>query len=368
VSRNDVTLEGALRRWIQLHERGLVVGWLAGCALLLAVLGAWGIGANGAERAVDELDSGWVRELNALAERVRKQEFEAVLPRLERLDGECPANFVKHRFDKEREQLLGLLAQCYAELDRRKPARDTLHRLVAFDPHNFDNHFRLAEAERAFGDELAARASYEQVLAIHPSHLPSLQATIEMAFADGRHADVVAAYERYLDAWLLGSVKLRCGDQVIELESQVDGRERVVEGLLSLPADWSGQACLETSGFSARIASIELAAPVLAGESRAAPSVRWTPDATWTAASGTSAVPGELSAGTIESSLCGTASAANGAARVRVTLTLFKALPAPLWSRVRASYRNQLAFEALDGAEKRSLVGGCLAGGSTFVD
>jgi tetratricopeptide (TPR) repeat protein len=366
---SDPTADGRLRLWLQRHERGAIAIWLGGCALLVAFLAAWGLWANGAERVVDALDGAWVRELDALAAEVRARRFEEALPALERLDRRCPAVFVKHRFDRERERLLGLLARCYVELDRRRLARETLQRLVAFDPRNFDNHFQLAEAERAFGDDAASAEAYRQVLAIHPTHLPSVQAAIELAFAAGDHAAVIGAYERYLDAWLLGEVRLRFDDRVVELEALVDGRERVLEGAVVLPAGWSGGVCVETGGYSARIAEIELVAPPLAGLALPAESSIVRPAGDWVAAGGAGAAPGELAATASDSRLCGPAAAPpQGAARVRVRLALFKALPAELWSTVARSYRNQIAGEALERAGERSRVGGCLAAGSSFAE
>jgi tetratricopeptide (TPR) repeat protein len=365
----ETTVDSRLRRWIQRHERTAFVAWLLGCALAAGALASWGLVANGAERVVDALDSAWVRQLDVIAADVRAKRYEQALPRLERLDRECPAVFVKHRFDKERERLLGLLAKCYVELDRRRLARETLQRLAAFDPRNFDNHFQVAEAERAFGDDLAASAAYGQVLAIHPTHLPSVQAAIELAHAAGDHAAVVEAYERYLDAWLLAPVRLRLGDQVVELETLVDGREHVVEGTLVLRAGWSGELCVETSGYSARVAEIEIHAPLLAGVAAPALTTAVLPDAGWSATGGTAAAPGEIAASGVASGLCGSAAAPEqGAARVRLQLALFKALPPALWSQVSTSYENQLAGEALARAAARSRTGGCLEAGSSFPD
>jgi tetratricopeptide (TPR) repeat protein len=363
------TIDGRVRRWIQRHERAAFVVWLSGCALAVGTLAAWGLVANGAERAVDALDSAWVRRLDRIAEEVRLKRYEQALPRLERLDRDCPAVFVKHRFDREHERLLGLLGKCYLELDRRRLARETLGRLVAFDPRNFDNHFQLAQAERAFGDGEAARAAYQQVLAIHPTHLPSVQALIELAAAEGDHAAVVAAYEAYLDAWLLAHVRLRLGDRAVVLETLVDGREHAIEGVVDLPAGWGGELCLETGGYSARLAAVELEAPLQAGVAAPVQAVALRPDAGWLPVGGASAAPGELAAAAPGSRLCAELPALpQGAARVRLRLALFKALPAALWSQVGTSYRNQLAGEAYERASARSRVGGCLEAGSIFEE
>ena len=58
--------ETKLLRWVQRNERMAAALWLGGCAVVLAVLGAWGIAANGAERFVETLDAAWVRELDGL--------------------------------------------------------------------------------------------------------------------------------------------------------------------------------------------------------------------------------------------------------------------------------------------------------------
>lgn len=365
----DVTADRELARWVQRHERKLIVGWLASFVVMVALLAVWGIALNGAERAVDSIDSDWVRELDPIAKRIKSGDHLGAAAELERLDADCPALFVKHRYDRERERLLAMLADCYVALDRRARARETLARLVAFDPRNFDNHFRLAQAERAFGDDVAARAAYEHVLAIHPTHLPSVTAMIEIAFDAGEHQQVIAAYERYLHAWLLAKVRLRLGDVAVELDAPVDGRTRVLETALALPRGWSGPVCVEIDGFSARLVSIALAPQRLVGVAESLEPAKVAPSGDWTATGAAISAQGEIAASAAGSRLCSpVVPLPSGASSARIELALFKTLPPDLWDKIQRSYQNQLELERLAKAAERTRVGGFASAGTVFVD
>lgn len=363
------TADGALLRWVQRRERALIVAWLAGCAALLAFIGVWGLALNGAERAVESWGERWVRELGELEADVAAGRCAVALPRLEQLDRDCPAVFVKHRQDKERERLLALLGECHAKLDHRKKAIEALERLVAFDPRNFDNHFRLAEAQRAFGDDAQARKAYDEVLAIHPTHLPSVTAVIHAAFAAGNYGQVVADYERYLHTWLLAPVRVEFGETAVALEAPVDGETHAVEGVVELPAGWSGAVRVKTGGFSARVESLELVPPLRVGVVAERAPVIIPTDQFQSLGEWSPAPMGEEWSRSRESGLSSFPFALpDGAARVRLKLALFKALPADTWTEVRKSYRNRLELDKLREAERRSRVGGCLEGGTVFED
>jgi tetratricopeptide (TPR) repeat protein len=363
------TAEGALIRFVQRHERALIVGWLAFCAASIAVLGAWGVALGGAERAVEAWDARWIAELDRIEADVRAGRHAEAAEALERLDADQPALFVKHRHDRQRERLLGLLAECDVALDRRGKAREALAKLVAFDPKNFDNPYRLARAEHGFADFAAAKKAYDEVLAIHPTHWPSVEARLDIPFDAGVYAEVVEVYERYLEAWLLAPIVVRAGDVSAELEAFVDGRARAVEGILALPAGWSGPLEVETGGFSAQVDAIELVAPLKSGVVSLPAVVRIVPDGAWTVAGGSSSAPGALQASEAGSKLVTDAvTLPGGAARVRIELALFKRLSPEAWEQVTKSYRNRLDAEGLREATERSRVGGCDEGGTTFRD
>ena len=354
---------------MQRHERALIVSWLAGCAALLAVMALWGLAFNGAERAVDAWDDGWVRELERVEATLASGDVATAVLRLEQLDRDCPAVFIKHRRDKERERLLVALGECYVELDKHKKAVATLGRLVAFDPKNFDNHFRLAQTHLHFGDTVAARSAYDQVLAIHPTHQPSVAAVIHMAFAASNYEQVVADYERYLDAWLLAPLQLHFGDHVVEFEARVDGEAHIVEGVVELAPGWSGSIELATNGYSAQLESLEIVPPLRVGVVEVLTPLRIAPDSAWNAEAGEAPAPGALNAASSASKLSTPIIALpQGGARVRAKLTLFKALDNAMWIEVSKSYRNRLELERWPAAQRRSRVGGCLEGGTHFDD
>ena len=40
-------------RTVRRHQRALILAWLGSCAVLLGVIGIWGVGMGGAERVID---------------------------------------------------------------------------------------------------------------------------------------------------------------------------------------------------------------------------------------------------------------------------------------------------------------------------
>lgn len=369
IERADGEADRPLARFVQRHERKLIVVWLGGCVLLLAGLAYWSVLSRGAERAVAAWDARWVGRLDAAQALVEAQRFDEAALSLERLDADFPAHFIKHHLDRQRERLLSLLGTSYLELDRKGKAIATFERLAAFDPKNFDNHFQLGEALRHFTDDGAARAAYEQVLAIHPTHLPTVLAELKLAWAGSLYAQIVDDYERYLDAWLLARVRVSFGEHVLELDAHVDGRAQRIEGALAVPAGWSGPVCLETRGFSARLSSFEVVPPLRAGVVELLDVVTLGDDAPWIASAGELRDGVQLSAASRDSRICvERLSLPHGASRVRLELTLYKALPADMWQQVAKSYSNRLEHAKWRAAEQRSLVGGCLEAGTLFDD
>lgn len=366
---HEPTAAQRLLRFVQRRERALIVAWLAAAALLLAILAVWSLAPGGAERAVEARDAYWVGEVDRGAELVEARRFDQAARHLAALDQRFPARFVKHRLDRERERLLALLARAYAELDRRALARETLERLTAFDPKNFASHALRGDVERRFGDFAAAREAYLRALAIHPSHLPSVEALIGMSFDAGRYELAIEDYRRYLDAYLLARIALRFDGDRVEIEVPVDGREHALEAALVLPAPWSGEVCVETRGFSARIAAIEVEPPVRVGVVEPREPQALEPDASWSARGGTALAIGEISAADPTSSIGSPPiRLARGASRIRVRVALFKALPAETWRQVEKSAANRLAHEFLREARERSRAGGCLEAGSIAAD
>jgi len=350
------------------HERALVAAWLALCAALVAAMAVWGIALNGAERAVDAASESWVRKLAEAETLLAQGHSSRALAALERIDRDCPATFVKHRHDRERERLLAALASAYHAEGRKKRALETLERAVAFDPKNFGNHFRMAELARELGEDVRAREAYETVLALHPTHLRSAEALMDMDFEAGRYEPVVATFERYIAAWQLATVHLRVGADRIALDIPVDGRAHVLDAPCDIAPGWSGSIALETHGFSAQLLSAEALPLLRAGEPpRVARDI--PVDSSWTAAGcAVSSGGGWIAKDTSASLESGTVEAPDGVANVRVELALFRTLSAPMWKQAEKSFANRLL-----GARWRELlpslrIGGAPEAGSVFED
>jgi len=350
------------------HERALVAAWLALCAALVAAMAVWGIALNGAERAVDAASESWVRRLAEAETLLAQGHSSRALAALEQIDRDCPATFVKHRHDRERERLLAALASAYRAEGRKKRALETLERAVAFDPKNFGNHFRMAELARELGEDARAREAYEAVLALHPTHLRSIEALMDMDFAAGRYEPVVATFESYISAWQLATVHLRMGATRIALDVPVDGRAHVLDAPCDIAPGWSGSLALETHGFSAQLLSAEALPPLRAGESpRAARSIPI--DERWTATGCAGMKSGDWIATDKNASLeSGTLDAPDGIARIRIELALFRTISAPMWKQAEKSFANRLL-----GARWRELLpslrrGGAPEAGSEFED
>lgn len=355
-------------RFVARHERTLIAAWLAGCAALAGTLAIWGIVLNGAERAVDAASEDWIGELDEAERLLRDGSTASALSLLERLDRDCPATFVKHRHDRERERLLASLAEAYRAEGRKKRALETLERAVAFDPKNYGNHFRLAEVARDEGEDARARSAYEAVLALHPSHQPSAAALMDMDFSAGRYAPVVETFEHYVDAWQLATVHLQLGATRVALDVPVDGRVHPIEVLCAVEAGWSGPIVLQTHGYSASLQSIEAGSALRAGELPRAP-LRLDATATWTASGGTSPASGELLARETSSSLTSVpVEAADGIARIQLELALFRSVSDTMWKQAEKSFANCLLASRWRERLLHLRRGGASEAGSVFED
>jgi hypothetical protein len=345
-------LAGTVRR----HERALIVAWLASCAVLLGIIGVWGVGMGGAERAIDLWNERWVPRIERGEELMAAGRFEQAAIHFERLDEDFPAIFVKHRLDRERERLLERLGTCYIELDKKRRALETFENLVGFDPRNWRNHYLRATALAHFGED--PDEVYADVLAIHPNHRPSVEARVTARFEGGRYAEVPALYQAYLDGWLLARLTLDLGATSIPLEVVVDGREHVVEAPVDLAAGWSGELCLRTAGYSVRLASIELIEPLRVGSVERPATTRVDDFADWRPHDVTPAGPATWSAASPDSSLCLADVEHHATTRVRVVLAVYKAVSPELWSMVEKSHLNNLDHDGLEAARARTVVGG----------
>ena len=351
------------------HERLLIGAWLALCAAALGAMAVWGIAWNGAERLIDARSEAWVAELETARALLDSGADDRALALLERLDRECPATFVKHRQDRERERLLAMLGEANLRLDRKKRALEAFARAAQFDPKNFANHFRLAEAARELGESDLARTEYAAVLAIHPTHTPSVAALVDMNYDAGNYAPIPELFERYIDAWMLATVHVELGTTRVALDLPVDGSLHEVRVPVSLPADWKGEARVLTHGYSARVESLRLVAPLLAGRYGEPSHVEVDCTRTGAASGGTRTENGELAAESTESALAlGQISLPQGASRAELKIALFRPIPLELWKQEEKSFTNRLLLPRWRELQARIRRSGAPEAGVVFED
>ena len=361
--------QGPLTGFVARHERALIVAWLGACAALAAVMGVWGLALNGAEKAVDAWDERWVKELDRAQAVLEAGNSAAALALLERLDKDCPAKFVKHRQDRERERLLGLLGTALQQEGKKRRTLETFQRAVAFDPKNFANHFRLAQAARELGEDDVAKAAFEAVLAIHPTHAPSAAALADMSFDAGNYAPVVDVFERYIGAWQLETVHLSLGETRVALDVVVDGLAHEIEVPASVAEGWKGVVRLDTHGYSARLERVELCPPLRAGEAGRREALVLTPGEEWLALGGTFDERYELSATERGAAMVSPeVGVPLGASLVRVRLTLFRSIPPEFWFQAEKAHFNKLKVPRWRELLPRIRRGGAPEAGTVFED
>jgi len=363
-----------LQRWrdaFRRRQRLWIALYLAAAVGLLGGFAVFGIALQGAERWIDRWNDRWSRRVAACEEAFRAGRIAEVLPELVRIDRQHPARTTLHARDEERERVLTLLGHAWFAVGKKRKCLATFDTLVAFDPLNWRNHFDRAEARRALREPEAALAGYADVLALHPSHWPSVRATIAMHADAGRFRRVVEAYEAYLDAWHLARMRIvvaesiskdEPGDaQVTWIDVPADAAQHRLSIALDLAADWHGEIRLETRGYSVRKPEPRLEPRRTAGETSDA-SAR--PPRLVRHAGGR-LVEGTFVADDVESELVWEHTASSrGTGRLWLDLTVHKCVDAQTWTRVRTAYRNLVEPERFERARERTRVGGCLEGGS----
>ena len=361
-----------LRHAYRQHERTLVAIYLSG-ALMLA--GLVGIGSlleqSGKIRflrfltdLVDYWDDRWLRRA-AYGEMLAKTgRYADAATYLAALDRRFPAQHVKHKWDKEREQLLQTLGRSYAELGRKKRALETYQRLVEFDPRNFVNHYLLAQTYVRFGKSDIAQQHFTHVLDIHPNHLPSVRARASYYFNNSDFTAVVAAYETYLNAFLLGELKVVVDDIAITTHAPVDGRFHDLVASLPRPAGWSGKIALYTDGYSVEVESLTLTSPLAVGQdSNSTTTLIWKYDSLmpnaspWHTDQMTFIRSGKYQAINTDSSIhINIPLQKEGIDKLHFRLRLFKEWDKELWDMVQKSYRNLLNAEGLSSVRQRLFI------------
>lgn len=363
------------QRWrdgFRRRERLWIGVYLLGAIGALFAFAWLGIARQGAERWVSAWDERFARRLAACEQALEAGQLATALPALVRLDREHPARTTIHARDRERERVLTLLGRAWVAAGKKRRALETFDRLVAFDPLNWANHWERAEARLRLGEADAALAGYADVLAIHPSHLPSVRATIALHAEAGRFAEVAATYEAYLAAWHLAALEVEltrgAGEpEVLSLDVPADGRPHRVELPLTRSDGFAGRLTLSTRGYSSAVHALGWRAGRVVG------AVAPEPERRVAAPAPLEVFGGELVEGTLvaRSSDSGAAFALEappgGGAGLWIELSVFKAVDEETWARVTTACRNLVAEGRLEAARARTRVGGCLAGGSVVL-
>lgn len=358
----------AMRRFVREHERGLIVAWLSFMLLVLGVGFVWGIVFRGAERAVDAYEARWPARVDHGEQLLASGQAQAAADFLEPLDAQFPAQSVKHRFDRERERLLTALAHSYVALDKKQRALAACERLVAFDPRNWQNHYTQAEVALAFHDGDLAKLALDRVLAIHPAHLPSVEARIKLAFDGGLYAQIPPLWRAYLAAFRLAQIEFTLGDSRVALELPSDGLAHRFVQPCAAPADFRGSARFATRGWSIDVRDLVLCAAARSGV-EGAPQFAAPQHGPWEASDARAVGTDGLAATGVNSSLqCELSVPAEGCAQAAFELVAYKACTPSLWEMIETSYRNLLLWDELAATRARTRIGGCLEAGSLYED
>ena len=356
-------LSAVLLAGIRRHERLLALVWLVavglvGMSVLVGPIRARVL--DGAQKSVVWWEGRWSERLREGERLVAEKRWEEAVSYLERLDRIHPARNVRHKRDRERERVLRLLARSYEALDRRARTIETYQRLVAFDPNHYRNHFDLAQAsERLLSRGTMApeaRDAYAAALDIFPAYLPSVRGYTRYYLDRGESGEVVASYQRYLDAYLVQDAHVSFGDAVVDFPVVVDGRYRDYE----IPAItvWSAGDVLTiaTGGFAAGVEAVEVLPAMQVG-------VAQRDDVVSVDLAHAGLVDFEPVDAHVYQPL-GVGSAlvlpvSNGVSAVRgvrLRVALFKPVDPDLWAVVSKSFRNRLDEVGLVRAKRRTVV------------
>jgi len=352
---------GTLLGWFRRHERRLAFGWLLGTALILVAflfppsrdrLLAL------AQRGADRREARWTDRVRTAERLVAQQQWAAADAYLTRLDREFPARNVRHGRDKQREEVLRLLARAQEAEGRTSRTMQTWQRLIAFDSLNYANHFGYAQsAERllsGWAPAIEARDGYAATLRILPSHLPSVRGYIEYFMARGEFHPVVTAWEAYLDAWLVQPVTITVGDTTFAVPVPVDGLPHDLVIALPQPATHVSEIRVLLDAFALGLERVELETATRVGLTE--PTVTQRVDLAALSVTGAHRVGNAWLPDSSNAALRLPLPAGPPAlARLRLRLTLFKAADQVLWKKVRTSYRNNLDLAGLARAAARTV-------------
>lgn len=332
------------------NERRIITAWMVLLTLGLLVLAVpplrdrvfWRV-----ESLLRTREATWVRDVDRgeqLLAEGRLDEAEAFLLDLDR---RFPARTSRGRRDTDRERLLLTLARTYEAQGRPNRALLAYQALQAYDPRNYRNSHALGAAwERLEGTwtiPVEARDAFAQVLAIHPTHLPSLRGALRYDFDRGAFAEVIARWESFLAAQQYLPIPVRVGGAETWRVVPVDGAWHEVALTGHLPDSSSFR--LATAGFPLEVREVRVDLPLRAG----LPGPATTHASSAAPAVAPPGVPGT------ELEVALPAGASEGG-RLRFQVRVRRPVDQETWTMVETSYRNRLDPEGARRAAARVVV------------
>ena len=354
-----------LQRFVWLHERTLVAVSLIGLLLLGGVTSV-GVFASRirqpvlyrVERIVGYWDDRWTRRVEYAERLVEAKEYAQAVEFLVALDRDFPARVIEHKRGRERQRILRALGLSYSEMGKKRLALDAYRRLVDFDRRDFESRYLLALACLKFDEPKLAQEHLAGVLKIHPTHLPSVRAVLKFHFDKSDFAAVVAAYETYLNAFLMRQIKVALGQSSANVYVPVDGRFHDLELRLTLAPETSGELALRGEESAIEIERVTMQAPLLVGEPGVSTAHLWPGETSWRVQEMAPVGSGRYRAlGPGATLRLNIPPQPRGVAEIHLRLRLFKRLDPDLWAWVEKSYRNLLRYNDLESARERSLIG-----------
>ncbi|HEY2805218.1 MAG TPA: hypothetical protein VGI92_05095 [Gemmatimonadales bacterium] len=266
------------RVWFRRHERALslvYLGLVAVACLAMAAGPTRRIFLNGLQGISDRVDQQWDRRLGEGRRMVAAGKYAEAVPYLERLDRSFPAPSPQHARDRQREEILRLLATSFEKSGHKKEAMAVYDRLIAFDPRDYVNIALKAAAARRMlsGWAIAAeaKAAWDSTLKVFPNHLPSVRGVIDFHSDRGEFIPIAAAYRAYLNAFLVDHVRLRVGPASYDFPVLVDGRAHTL--LVSLPSGQADSAELWSAGFAMALDTADVTSAAEVGSARTATTI-----------------------------------------------------------------------------------------------
>jgi hypothetical protein len=306
------------------------------------------------EQIINYWDDRWSRRVEYAESLVNAKDYSHALEYLVALDRDFPAQHVRHKRDRERERLLRALGHTYSELDKKRLTLETYQRLAEFDPRNVENFYLLAVACLKFNETELAEKHFGEVLKIHPTHLPSVRALLKIYFDRAGFAQVIAAHDAYLNAFLMQPVKVALGQSSTAVNVPVDGRFHDIEVRATHLPGTAGELAIHVGQFAVEIKQVTLERPVLVGRAGVQPAALWPGETSLRVQEMAPIKKGRYRAlGSGATLRLDVPAQPEGVAAVHLTLRLFKPLDADLWSMVEKSYKNLLRYDALEAARER---------------